>query len=112
MTLVAGVLVIICVCVIITSVFIAGKYHHSPAVAAPVSGCHDNDMTQDRAHRQEMRLGFYFKRNCTTISRLSKSDSYFESAYEVAAVVYGSCGLPEYLSIGVHYRLIVVNFVI
>jgi len=50
-TLVAGVLVIICVCVIITSVFIAGKYHHSPAVAAPVSGCHDNDMTQDRAHR-------------------------------------------------------------
>ena len=55
-TLAAGVFVTVCIFITIVAVLIASKYHQSAAVAMSASGCHDDDMTSRRAHRQEMRL--------------------------------------------------------
>ena len=55
MTLVAAVFFAVCISIAIAGVLIAGKYHYSAAVAEPASGCHDNDMTQRRVYRQELR---------------------------------------------------------
>ena len=56
MTLVAGVFLTVCIFVVIISVFTAGKFHQFAAAASPASGCHDNDMAQQRVHRQEIYL--------------------------------------------------------
>lgn len=83
-TLMAGVFVTICFSVIVVALLIAGQCRRSTATAAPASGCRDNDVTQNRVYRHEMRLHAASK--ATVKSSKCRPNSCFEPAQMAAAL--------------------------